>query len=174
VLGQPIDLETREEPRGDLVMRVLTATARAYQYVVTDCGSSLDEASVTAATVADQIVLITTPDIPSVKDTWRRLQFLDKLGLEKERIRLVVNRLDRRTAQVATADIEQNLSRKVDAVIHEDARVLRAIAEGVMLRDIDKKCEGARDIGRLVGLITGEEAVDEPKPGGFMNRLFGR
>lgn len=174
VLGQPIDLETREEPRGDLVMRVLTATARAYQYVLTDCGSSLDEASVTAATVADHIVLITTADIPSVKDTWRRLQFIEKLGLEKDRIRLVVNRWDKRTAQVSLADIEQNLGRKVDATIAEDKNVLRAIADGVLLRDIDKRGEGARDIGRMLGLVTGEELVEEARPQGFMSRLFGR
>jgi pilus assembly protein CpaE len=174
VLGQPIDLETREEPRGDLVMRVLTATARAYQYVITDCGSSLDEASVTAATVADHIVLITTPDIPSVKDTWRRLQFLDKLGLEKERIRLVVNRVDRRGSQISLADIESNLSRKIDATIVEEPKVLRSIAEGVLLRDLDRKCDGARDIGRMVGFVTGETVESEPKSESLMSRLFRR
>ena len=120
VLGQPVDLEQREEPRGDLVMRVVTAAARSYQYVVADCGSTLDEASVTAITVADHILLITTPDIPSVKDTWRRLQFIDKLGLEKERIRLVVNRWDKRTAQLSLDDIQQNLSRKVDITVADD------------------------------------------------------
>jgi pilus assembly protein CpaE len=174
VLGQPIDLETREEPRGDLVMRVLTATARAYQYVITDCGSSLDEASVTAATVADHIVLITTPDIPSVKDTWRRLQFLDKLGLEKERIRLVVNRVERRGSQISLADIESNLSRKIDATIVEEPKVLRSIAEGVLLRDLDRKCDGARDIGRMVGFVTGETVEFEPKSESLMSRLFRR
>ncbi len=174
VLGQPVDLEQREEPRGDLVMRVVTAAARSYQYVVADCGSTLDEASVTAITVADHILLITTPDIPSVKDTWRRLQFIDKLGLEKERIRLVVNRWDKRTAQLSLDDIQQNLSRKVDITVADDRGALKAIAEGSLLREIDRKSEGARDIGRMVGLVTGEEIADESKPQGFMSRLFGR
>lgn len=174
VLAQPSDLEHREEPRGDLVMRVLTATSRAYQYVVADCGSSLDEASVTAATVADYIVIITTPDVPSVKDTWRRLQFIEKLGLEKERLRLVVSRHDRKTAQLSIADIEQNLGRRVDATVSEDRNVLRSIHEGVLLREVDKRCDGARDIGRLVSLITGEETAEESKPTGFFGRLLGR
>ncbi|GDX80587.1 pilus assembly protein CpaE [Deltaproteobacteria bacterium] len=174
VLGQPSDLEHREEPRGDLVMRVLTATSRAYQYVIADCGSSLDEASVTAATVADYIVIITTPDVPSVKDTWRRLQFIEKLGLEKERLRLVVSRYDRKTAQLSIADIETNLGRRVDATVAEDRNVLRSIHEGTLLRDVDKRCEGARDIGRLVSLVTGEETAEESKPTGFFGRLLGR
>ena len=155
-------------------MRVLTATSRAYQYVIADCGSSLDEASVTAATVADYIVIITTPDVPSVKDTWRRLQFIEKLGLEKERLRLVVSRYDRKTAQLSIADIETNLGRRVDATVAEDRNVLRSIHEGTLLRDVDKRCEGARDIGRLVSLVTGEETAEESKPTGFFGRLLGR
>ncbi len=174
VLGQPTELDTREEPRGDLVMRVLTAASRSYQYVLADLGASLDEASVTAVTVADHIVVITTPDIPSVKDAWRRLQFIDKLGLERDRIRLVVNRWDRKTAQVSLADIEQNLGRRVDATVCDERQALRAVAEGVLLREFDKKCEGARDVGRLVGLLTGEEMADDSKPTSFMSRLFGR
>lgn len=174
VLGQPLDLEQREEPRGDLVMRVVTAAARAYQYVVADCGSSLDEASVTAITVADHILLVTTPDIPAVKDTWRRLQFIDKLGLERDRIKLVVNRWDKRTAQLSLEDIQQNLGRRVDVTVAEDRSALRAVAEGTLLRDLDRKSEGARDIGRLVSLVTGEEVVGESKPQGFIGRLFGR
>ncbi len=174
VLGQPVDLEQREEPRGDLVMRVLTATSRAYQYVLADCGSSLDEASVTAATVADQIVLVTTPDIPSVKNTWRRLQFVEKLGLERDRIRLVVSRWDRRAMGLTLDDIQQNLGRKVDATIAEEKLVMRAVNEGRLLRDVDRRCQGARDVEALVGLVTGEEIVPEASSSSFMSRLFGR
>ncbi|MBM4364600.1 MAG: AAA family ATPase [Deltaproteobacteria bacterium] len=174
VLGQPVDLEQREEPRGDLVMRVLTAASRSYQYVIADCGASLDEASVTAATVADHIIIVTTPDIPSVKNTWRRLQFVEKLGLERECIRLVVSRWDRKTAALSLDDIQQNLGRKVDATIVEDKLAMRAVNEGRLLREIDRKCQGARDIEAAVGLLTGEEVQAEARSNSFMSRLFGR
>ena len=174
VLGQPADLEQREEPRSDLVMRVLNTTARSYQYVIVDCGSGLDEASVTAAQLADHLVLLTTPDIPSVKNTWRRLQFIERLGLERDRIRLVVTKWDKKTAGLSLADIEHNLGRKVDLTIADEKLALKAVNEGRLLRDIDRKCAGARDIEAMVGIITGEEVTVEPKNQSLMSRLFGR
>ncbi len=173
VLGQPLDLEQREEPRGDLITRVLTVVARSYQYCVVDCGSSLDEASVTAATVADHILLVLTPDVPAVKNTWRRLQFIEKLGLDPGRVRLVVDRWDKRTAAVTLDEIERNLGRKVDCTIAEDPRVMRSVNEGRLLREVDRKCPAALDVEAMVGLITEGEVTVERKSGGLMSRLFG-
>ena len=155
-------------------MRVLNTTSRSYQYVVVDCGSGLDEASVTAAQLANHLVLVTTPDIPSIKNTWRRLQFIERLGLEKDRIRLVVTKWDKRASGLSLDDIQQNLGRKVDLTIADEKLAIRAVNEGRLLRDIDRKCAGSRDIEAMVGLITGDEVAVEPKNQSLMSRLFGR
>lgn len=175
VLAQPLQLDQREEPRNDLVMRTLTACARSYQYCIVDCGSGLDEATVTAATVADHIVLVSTPDIPSIKNTWRRLQFIERLGLERERVRLVINRWDKKTAGITIDEIEANLNRKVSATISDDRIAFRAVNEGRLVRDLDKRSAVSRDLASLVGLFTDGEVADEPKGGGgFISKLFGR
>lgn len=175
VLAQPLQLDQREEPRNDLVMRTLTACARSYQYCIVDCGSGLDEATVTAATVADHIVLVSTPDIPSIKNTWRRLQFIERLGLERERVRLVINRWDKKTAGITIEEIESNLNRKVSATISDDRIAFRAVNEGRLVRDLDKRSAVSRDLASLVGLFTDGEVADEPKGGGgFISKLFGR
>lgn len=172
ILAQPTDLEQREEVRGDLVMKVLTAVARTYQYCVVDVGSGLDEASLTAATVSDRILLIATPDVPAIKNTWRRLRLLERLGVEKDRIHLVLNRYDKRVTALPLSDIETNLSRKIDCVISEDPKVLRAVNEGKLLRDVDRKTQAARDLEALVGLVTGGEVVVEKKSTGPLSWLF--
>lgn len=172
ILAQPTDLDQREEVRGDLVMKVLTAVARSYQYCIVDVGSGLDEASLTAATVSDRIVLLATPDVPAIKDTWRRLRLLERLGIEKDRIHLVLNRYDKRTAALPVADIENNLSRKVDCVIQDDPRVLRAVNEGKLLRDVDRKAPATKDLEALLGLVTDGEVVVEKKPSGPLGWLF--
>ncbi len=173
-LAQPTDLEQREEIKGDTVMRVLTTVARSYQYCVVDCGSRLDEASLTAATVADRILLVATPDVPGIKNTWRRLQLIERLGIEKDRVHVVVNRWDRRDAPFTLADVEQNLGRKVDATVTFDKAAVRAVNEGKLLRDVDKRCQAAKDVEALVGLVTdGEIAVEKRASGSWLPKLFG-
>lgn len=172
VLAQPTDLEQHEEVRGDVVMRLLTVVARSYQYVVVDCGSRLDEASLTAATVADRILLLLTPDVPSVKNTWRRLQLLERLGIEKDRVHLVLNKWDKKGSTVQIGDIENNLGRKVDATISFDRAAVRGVNEGRLVRDVEAKGIVAKDVEAMVGLITDGEVAPEKKSSGPLSWLF--
>ena len=174
VLAQPNDLEQREEVKGDAVMRVLTAVARSYQYCLVDCGSRMDESALTAGTVADRILLVTTPDVPGIKNTWRRLQLLERLGIERGRAYVVVNRWDKKDAPFSLSDIETNLGCKVAATVAADRGATRAVNEGKLLRDVDKRGAAARDIEALVGIVTdGELAVTQKPSGGWLPKLFG-
>jgi len=173
-LAQPTNLEQREEVKGDAVMRVLTTVARSYQYCIVDCGSRLDDAALTAATVSDRLILVATPDVPGIKNTWRRLQLLEGLGIEKDRVHVVVNRWDRRDAAFSLADVEQNLGRKVAATVAADKAAVRAVNDGKLLRDVDKRCQAAKDVEALVGLVTDGEVTQDKRPsGGWLPKFFG-
>lgn len=173
VLAQPRGLENRPEPRGDALMKLLTTVARSYQYVVLDCGSRVDEAAITSATVADRLLLITTPDVLAVKNAWRRLQLLERLGIERDRVALVLNRVDRKSPLLSVADIEQNLGRRVDAQLSDDRVAVRAVNEGRLARDVDRRSAIARDIEALTGLVTdGEVVTERPAAGGLFASFF--
>jgi len=92
VLPQPNDLEKVEGINPDDVYSVIHTAAKAYQYVLIDVGMHTDSATEVCFGVSDIIVLVTTPDVISVRDAFRRLKLLERLGIEKERVKLVVNR----------------------------------------------------------------------------------
>ncbi len=179
VLAQPNDLDKVEDISPDDVYSVVHAAARAYQYVLIDVGMRTDGAAEMCFGVADYVVLVTTPDVISVRDAFRRAKLLERLGIEKERIRLVVNR-NRRNAFVSQQDIQNNLQLQVAATISDDPRTVEtAINEGKLLREVNRKSEVARDLSALVAIVTddiGEEPDDDPSTGGggFFASLFGR
>lgn len=172
ILAQPVELNNREEVTGDTVMRLLTAVAKSYQYCVVDCGNSLDDAAMTAVTVADHIMLVATHDVPGVKNTWRRLQLIESMGIERERVHVVLNRFDRKHPTLSTSVLEEHLRRKVDVTIVEDRLALKAVNEGKLLRDLDKRAQIVHDVENMVGLVTGVESSVEQKPAGLMGWLF--
>ena len=176
VLAQPSELERITDVKGDDVYAVILASAKAYQYVILDCGVRWDEPAAVALSCADAIVLLTTPDVISVRDAYRRLKLFEANGLEKERIRLVVNR-QQKQAYVRVEDIEQNLGMRVVAQIADDSRnVDQAINEGKLARAVNKKSDAARDIASLVAILTegGEPQAEKPEePKSFFGRLFG-
>ena len=89
-------------------------------------------------------------------------------------IHIVLNRWDRRTPLIPLNDIESNLGRKVDLLVSEDKLANKAITEGKLLRDLDRKASITHDMASLVSLVTdGDVEVEEKKPsGGLMSWLF--
>ncbi|MFT4626716.1 MAG: pilus assembly protein CpaE [Myxococcota bacterium] len=182
VLATPDEMESITEVRGDDVFAVVNAAARAYQFVIVDCGSYYDEGVTVALSVADAVVLVTTPDVTSVRDAFRRIKMLNTIGVEKERIRLVVNRFSA-NAFVSLEDIKQNLGIGIAATISDDPRIVeQAVNEGRLVRDLNKKSDVARDIANLVAVLTDDpeeiaernKQEDNQRSGGFFASLFNR
>jgi len=65
---------------------------RQYEYIVVDAGSQLSPAAVAALYTADQICLIASPDVPSVRNAQRLLDRIGQLGTSGDRVRLLLNR----------------------------------------------------------------------------------
>jgi len=172
ILPQPMELSYYEEPRPEDVVRVLGTTAEAYQYVIVDCGSHIDAATMTTVEAADRILLICSPDVPSVKNAWRRLQLLTQQGIEKDTVRLVLNNWEK-TAEVSDADISQNLKIPIAARIHKDPTCRDAVTYGKLVRDV-KRSQAVEDIAAAASLITeGLEQVESKQSKSPFGWLFG-
>jgi Flp pilus assembly CpaE family ATPase len=146
--------------RADDVLRILSCAADAYQYVLADCGGRLDAATRTVSLAADLVILVCTPDVPSVRNAWRRLQLLQHQGVDLHKIRLVLNRWDGGRS-VSIEEIERNLGIPVAGTVADDPKAaLAAVNEQVLLRDMAPRSSATTGIADLVSLITdGAERV---------------
>lgn len=173
VLAQPTELISEELISGEQVLQVLTVVADTYQIVVADCGCRIDEATLTTTAVSDLVLLIVNPDVPSVKNAWRRLNLMERQGFDRSLVRLVVNKW-RKGTELSLTDIEHSLGLPVAATVaYDEETCIAGINSGQILREINKKSPTVRDIGALVSLITeGATKVDaaptEKKPFGWL------
>jgi pilus assembly protein CpaE len=174
VLAQPTELVNHEEIHGEDIMRILSTAADTYQYILADCGGRIDVATLTTTSVADRIILVTTPDVVSVRNAWRRLQLMDRIGVDRDSIRLVVNKWGR-NAELRIEDIEKNLQAKVAATIsRDDSSCGQAVNRGRLLRDIAPRSPVLKDIAATLEIITeGAEAVEPTTNKSFWGGLFG-
>ena len=176
VLAQPRELDENEAIRGDDVLQLLTTCSQSYQYVVLDCGARLDEATLIATSASDLILIVCTPDVPSVKNAWRRLQLFERMGVDRERLRVVVNKS--RKAAVSVQDIEESLELPVSASLTDEPKVaIDAVNNGRLVRDVSPRSQLARDYSNLVELLTeaeGEELIADKSGQGILGWLFRR
>lgn len=178
VLAAPPRPEMAEEVQAEQVRRLLEYLRRRFAYVVVDTHSTVDDITLAVLDVCDLLVVVTTPDIPSIKDARLTFDLLGVLEFPRERIFFVLNKVDRKGGITAEA-ISENLKRPVDAQIPLEERVvLASINRGVPLLLADKGKPPARNILELLGTIK-QRLVTEPAEGGeeqevTRSRLFGR
>ena len=178
-LCQPDDIEQMTDVDPEEMFAVIDVAARAYQYVLLDVGSTIDDVTGLIMSVADQIILVTTPDVVAVRAAHRTIRALQHVGIEKKRISLVLNKVPAKPF-LSVEDIEQNLAIPVMATVSEDTRtVSQAVNDGKLVRDINKKAPIALEISQLVSLLSDDpEEFQAPsssvtrKPG-LLTRFFG-
>jgi pilus assembly protein CpaE len=142
-------------------------------YIVIDTGTMGEEQTAAALAISDTVLLVTTPEITSLRRVALFLEAADRGGFPREKLHLVVNR-DGVPGSINSGDISQHLNLQIAAKIPEDAALVTyAFNQGVPLSISDSRSAVARSIEKLV-----DNLLPKPKPQvrakssqGFMGRI---
>jgi pilus assembly protein CpaE len=119
ILAAPSLMEDAESIRSLHVERVLPILRSEFDWVIVDVSRSWNEASVQALTLADQILLVSLFDVPTLNHARQHKKLLEGLALSGLRIRMVGNRHSKNDA-VTVGDFKRVLGSEPDALIPND------------------------------------------------------
>jgi pilus assembly protein CpaE len=149
IVACPPKPESAEKVSPDQFGKVLRYLRQIYAYVVVDTSAYLNEITLSVLDIADAIVLISTQDIPSIKNARLFLDLLVNLNLPVEKVAFVMNKYDKRIA-ITPEKIGENLKQEVLAVIPLDERtVIPAVNRGIPFMVDNKTQPAARGIYTL-------------------------
>jgi len=123
----PTEIERIPAP---LVTTLLMGLSRIYDYVVVDTPSQLSDHVLAALDASDYIVLITTPELPSLKNLRLTLDVLDTLGYSDESRAVVLNRNDD-TVGLSVASVERVIKCPLAVCVASSQDVPRSINRGI-------------------------------------------
>lgn len=135
--------------------RMLDQARLTYSYVFLDAPAGIEAGFQLAARYADRILLVTGADPASIRDAAQAGTVLEQMG--KKNVRLVVNRIDERTATAMGLTIDDIMDRTglpLIGVIPEDVNVVLSAAGGQMLISCSRKGAAAA-CRRIAKRITG-------------------
>jgi pilus assembly protein CpaE len=95
---------------------VLAILRTEFDWVIVDTSRSWDEACVRTLSLADQIILVTLFDVPTLNHTRQHMRVLDSLGHDVAKIRTVANRYSKND-DVTISDFSQVLGSEPVALI---------------------------------------------------------
>jgi pilus assembly protein CpaE len=166
VLAAPSRPEYAERVSSSQFAKVLEYLRQMYAYVIVDTAALLTDVTLSAIDVSDLIVLVTTQDIPSIKNCRLFLDLLQTLGIERDRILFVMNRYDKRI-NITPDRVTENLKQEVVSIIPlDEATVTKAVNRGVPFVLDSKNQPAARGVFSLAenvrARIAAQESAEEP------------
>lgn len=111
---------------------VLDYTRTIYRWVVLDLPVIFQRTSLMAIPDVDRTFLISTSELPSLHLARKSMTMLEQLGFPKDRVHLVVNRVDPHD-EISPRDMEKLFRNPVHPIPNDDAELHRVVAEGTQL-----------------------------------------
>lgn len=167
------------------VERVLDELKKDFDYIICDSPAGIEQGAVMALYFADEAIIVTNPEVSSVRDSDRILGILNskskraKEGLDSIKEHLVVTRYSPERVELgemlSIGDITELLGIDLLGVIPESEAVLQASNAGSPVIH-DQQSNSGLAYADIVDRFLGEERpmrFIEPEKKGLLKRLFG-
>jgi pilus assembly protein CpaE len=111
--------EIAEEITRQHVVELMSTLSTMFDYVVIDIGRQLDDRTVEVLEVSDAIMLVSSLDLPAIRNTTCYLSILNKLHIDQERTHIIINRFHKKS-RLSLDNVETMIDRKMFWAIPND------------------------------------------------------
>ncbi|MHB8868530.1 MAG: AAA family ATPase [Thermoleophilia bacterium] len=154
VLPAPLYPEEGDRITADDIRSVLEAAQQGYDFVVVDTPPFFEERVLTALDWADDILLVGSLDVATLKSLKLTLSSMDLMAFPDEKIRVVMNRADSKVGlDLAAAD--RHLGRATRYSIPSSVDVPRALNAGEVISVQNPGARVSRELARITADYAG-------------------
>jgi pilus assembly protein CpaE len=173
LLAAPLEPGLAETISAEAVKSIMKMLKQSFRYVVVDTPPSFTDHVLAALDESHECVLLTSMDVPSIKNLKLSLQTLELLGFGRNRVRLVLNRADSKVG-LRVQEVEKTLGTTVDVAIPSSREVPLSINRGAPLVTEDPRSPVVSAIGKIAEAIVGAPTASEVPAETGGRRRFGK
>lgn len=157
VLARPEHQEDSQRVTRGGLTRLLGVLTRQFEYIVIDSRMNVDPVYLAATEAADTNVLVMELNVPAARNAERFIGTLKRLGVDTHKVKVIVNRFEKRGSDIKPTDLEKTLGLKVAWMIPNDFRsAIGAINFGQPVVVRSPRAEMAGSIAGLAEMLNGK------------------
>lgn len=154
VLADPPYFKQADNIQPRQITRLFDTLKETFSYIIVDAEASFDGKNIAALDNSDLIMLVTVANLPALRNTQRCLELFEKLGYDKEKIKIVVNRY-MENDEIKEADIEKVLSKDIYWKIPNNYfAIMSAINKGIPVSDVNDTTNVSQSYKKLAQQIS--------------------
>jgi pilus assembly protein CpaE len=155
ILCAPNDPLEADKLSGSLLTRVIQGLRRGFELTVVDTGATLDQFTLAPLSQCDIACLVTSLELPAVKDAKLALSLFKNLDLSVDKVRVVLNRANSKVGFPAD-EVAKAIGRRVVAHLPSDVLVPRSVNNGVPVTLDSPKSKVAKSLVKLTDELRAE------------------
>lgn len=154
VLADPPYFKQADNIQPRQITRLFDTLKETFSYIIVDAEASFDGKNIAALDNSDLIMLVTVANLPALRNTQRCLELFEKLGYDKEKIKIVVNRY-MENDEIKEVDIEKVLSKDIYWKIPNNYfAIMSAINKGIPVSDVNDTTNISQSYKKLAQQIS--------------------
>jgi len=126
-----------------------------YDFVILDSAPGLGFEATSTLKAANEVIIITTPDIPSVTDAAKAIEVIKQMK-NKKLLGTVVNKVKKKRYELTIPEIE-SMCGNIISVIPHDLKIPESISKGIPVNLYDERSRASVQIKKLAAALASEE-----------------
>ena len=128
---------------------------RDYDYIIIDSSPSLNDETLAVMLASDKLIVVTTPDYPTLRVTMKAISMAKLRGVPI--IGIIINKVYNKKFELSIKDIEKISGVPVMAVIPHDVNVLEALSKFTPSTNFKPKSKASIEYKKLAAALIGEK-----------------
>lgn len=154
ILADPPYFKQADNIHPKQISKLFNTLKETFSYIIVDAEASFDGKNIAALDNSDMILLVTVANLPALRNTQRCLELFQKLGYDKEKTQIVVNRY-MENDEIKDTDVEKVLSKPIYWKIPNNYfAIMSAINKGVPVSSINSTTNVAQSYKDLAQNIS--------------------
>jgi len=180
VLPGPNQAEEADFISAEQIRQVFDLLKENFDYIIVDAGHEFNDHVISVLDMSDYILLTTSLDLPTIRNTKRAIDIMNRLRYDKEKIKIIVSRYDAK-GHLTIEDVEKNLGCPVMHCLANDyLTVISAINSGQPVAKISSKTRIAKGFEELEDLAVNhfvkkvKDKDDGKSQSGFLSGILNK
>ena len=158
LIPSPISVDRIINIDPDCISRLIDIVSRYYNFILIDIGAGIDPISIQALGKVDEMIIVSTMNIPSFKRSTQVISYWNDLGFDMSKLHLVINRYLKNSADVKISDFEKIINKKIDQILPEDKNgVQQSLLKGIPLINLYPKSPFSKAIKDWSAIWLGDK-----------------
>ena len=155
VISAPADIMPLESVDSAQLLRMIQLLRQEFGHVVLDFPPDWTSWALSAALASDAIILVVDLSVASLRQARRRLDLFRSVGVERQAIEIVVNRVEKRLFNtIDLRDVSDTLGHPILGSVSLDAPLVSAAQDqGQLVSDVRDKSKFCRDVAQIGTLL---------------------